>query len=436
MATTGLATPETMREPSHESTPVSRYAANNSQNPVSDSMIEYAPTEHFPIFKTGDVFIKTELVFPPKQWQLHSRVLTRISSWFARSIQQAANEVKSRTWFAYTIEEVEGEVQLVQQEATGEHPVIEVLEGGTIGIDVPKKIENKDPIDPLSQTDHTTKITLYNQIFGSVYNILPPIPTTSITTTLTHCEQLVTLAKALGCISTHLTSHLNATLLQHHQPLYKAIKTDPARWLLLALPLKNTSIYTESLIHLSGAHPCWPWPTKRSTLPPQTRHLIKTKSTHLDHLCTETERSLLLLTIHTPTGHPVCASENAQFGTWFVVATFRDILARELHTLYASNKAALKRGMLFRKLARGGEDYMGFGEMRRLMLRVMPSAVDSLEEDLEILKGEAAVYVQALVRNEALVDVEAEDVGWLTCTVVRGEDIPWVVDEGESPARV
>jgi hypothetical protein len=48
-----------------------------------------------------------------------------------------------------------------------------------------------------------------------------------------------------------------------------------------------------------------------------------------------------------------------------------------------------------------------------------------LTEDLAILKREASIYVEDLARNECLLDVEAQKVGWLTCVKIEKEDIPW-----------
>jgi hypothetical protein len=64
-------------------------------------------------------------------------------------------------------------------------------------------------------------------------------------------------------------------------------------------------------------------------------------------------------------------------------------------------------------------------DVRRMMEQVMPSAVQNLSEDLAMLKREASIYVEDLARNECLLDVEAQKVGWLTCVRIEKEDIPW-----------
>jgi hypothetical protein len=352
----------------------------------------------------------------------------------------------------------------VKDKATGERPVIQNLSGDIFGgmtIKVETEDETKDPIEndtvnfdfrqkkrlvmpkkpskpeAAPDTDTTDITSIYSQVFGTLYNTPPSIPRTSITATLAHAEALIAVATTLGCLSnTHiLTSTINNTLASYHQPLFHAIKKDPARWLLLSLALQNDSIYTESLIHISGAHPSWTWPTKRSVLPDEIRRLVIKKSKELDVMCLEAERDLMLLTIRMHNNKPASVEENSQFDTWFIVSTFRDILARELASLDDNRKKSLSRGTLFQKIYHGGSAYMEESEMRRLMERIMPSAASNLSEDLGMLKREASECVRELAENGCLLDVERAEVGWLTCTKVGREDIPWYsekMEDGES----
>jgi hypothetical protein len=151
----------------------------------------------------------------------------------------------------------------------------------------------------------------------------------------------------------------------------------------------------------------------------------------LDILCLEAERDLLLLIIRMHNGEPVSPEHNSQFDTWFVVSNFRNILAANLYALDRDRKKNLSRGTLFRKIYAGGSAYMEEGEMRRLMERILPSAVGCLSENLGMLKREASEHVKELAENECLLDVGRYEVGWLTCTKVGDEDIPWRAGEKE-----
>jgi hypothetical protein len=356
------------------------------------------------------------------------------------------NSAFFHAWHFFLLEERDGDVSLVLQRA---RPVresanykntlnalgvkIETAEDAVGHTANPTPPESVDAASTSSRSkDHTDIVDQYDQVLGSFYNIPLRIPSGSITATLSYCESLLQIAQDLGC--TQLISAQVSTALQsHRQALYIAIKSDPARWLLLSIALENSAIYTESLIHIVGAHPSWPWPTKRCTLPDEIMQLVKRKSADLDQMCTEAERDLLLLTITYPTG-PVQPHENAMFDTWFVVQTFRDQLAREFHELDNSRSPSLKRGTVFRKIHAGGSSYMPYEEMRRLMVRVMPSAVENLEEDLAMLKEHAGEIVEGVAKNELVlgvgVGVGVEEVGYLTCVKVGREDMPWCATGG------
>jgi hypothetical protein len=224
-------------------------------------------------------------------------------------------EEEPSSWFSFTIKEVDGKAELVQGKATGERPVIESLDGGMVGgmcIRVETEDETKDNLDheifdpefskkrkPMhrktAKPDTISKTNTYDidmtvifsQIFASFYNIPPSILTFTLPTTLIHAEALITVGTTLSCLTNLpiLTSTLNATLSQFRQHLFQDVRSDPTRWLLLSLSLTNDNIYTESLIHIAGAHPVWPWATKRSVLPEEIRSLVVKKSRELDVMC-------------------------------------------------------------------------------------------------------------------------------------------------------
>jgi hypothetical protein len=418
----------------------------------------YTATDSYPVFSTSDVFIQCNLVNPPKQWRLHSAILDRHSSWFRHEMQIASrNRERSGSLFFFLLEEHNGNMTLVLQEGRSAPRGNDSLPF-TVKAEATETSSNTEaiPTPPVSTTtsisvsklvstadanthvpDHearTNTVEIYNQILGSFYSIPLRIPSETLTQTLTTCESLLKISQNLAC--TPLISAQITISLQHHRyALFTAIASDPARYLVLATNLENDAMYTESLIHIIGAHPSWPWPTKREVLPAYITKLVDRKSEELDRLCTDIERELLLLTIQVA-NRSVEPLEHSQFDTWFVVQVFRDTLARTFHGLDGSSSKSLKRGTLFRKIKRGGAEYMPYEEVRRLMSRIMPSAVENLEEDLGLLKEFASGIVEDVARNEALVDVEREKVGWLTCTTVGREDIPWRAAGGEKEGGV
>ncbi|KAH4344935.1 hypothetical protein HBH98_130530 [Parastagonospora nodorum] len=437
---TGLATPRTAPVSSNDSTIASANVVNvvRLHAPVPT---HYMPVESFPVFHTGNVIIQCSLVDPPKKWQLHGAILERHSSWFRYAMHVAPqNREHFYTWSFFLLDEHDGQVALVLQEAKS----VTHSEGEGQSILSSETTQDSSltiiPTPPMSATlsasfgrdldqtvtneAHAATVDMYDQILGSFYSIPLRIPSDTISATLSACESLVKLSHSLSSTAL-ISAQISTALHQHRRSLYTAISADPARFLLLAMLLCNDAIFSEALIHIAGAHPCWPWPAKRTCLPEEIIQLVVRKSAELGQMCLEAERDLLLLTIHIDRFGPVEPQVHSTFPTWFIVATFRDQFARTFHALEADRQASLKRGALFRKIRKGGEEYMALGEMRRLMARVMPSAVGGLEEDLGMLKECARGVVEDLARNELCLDVEGGRVGYLTCVKVGREDVPW-----------
>jgi hypothetical protein len=389
------------------------------------------------------VFIQCNLVTPPKKWLLHGAILERHSSWFRQTIRITGHDQEHfHPWTFFLLEKHEGEVRLVLQKIKSKSSDTDIDNTGLIirietfessqsaAILTPPAYANSSASEAGSDETtaaepHAAIVDIYDQILGSFYSPQLRIPSDTINDTLDYCESLVKISDGLKCTQL-ISTNISTALHQHRRFLYTAISFDPARWLLLSRMLENDAIYTEALIHIIGAHPCWPWPTKRTNLPHEYMKLVIRKSAELDTMCIEAERELLLLTIHIHKFGPVEPQDHSTFSTWFIVQTFRDQFARTFHALEMDRQASLKRGALFRKITKGKDEYMQLGEMRRLMSRIMPSAVGSLEEDLRMLKECASRVVEDVSRNELCLDVEGrEKVGYLTCVKIRNEDIPW-----------
>ncbi|KAH8633010.1 hypothetical protein IG631_11644 [Alternaria alternata] len=194
MVTKGSLTPSIDHETSNNGTMVhtptiSPHAADGFQHPPFTSLGNDAPKDIFPNFETGNVFIETELVTPPKQWRLHSNVLARFSSWFARALSSMAATAVGATWATYIIEEADGKILLIQQQATGERPVIRDTRS-----DIPRgiaiKVETEDSDSkavPGITPDRTTIIDICNQVFSAFYNVEMDILTTNIAASINHC---------------------------------------------------------------------------------------------------------------------------------------------------------------------------------------------------------------------------------------------------------
>lgn len=282
----------------------------------------------------------------------------------------------------------------------------------------------------------TSQVDVYDQLFGAFYGVPLEIPTTTVSETLTHCDALLEVSDHLS-ITPLIATQISNVFNSHRQHLYAAIARDPARYLVLAIRIRDTAIYTEAIIHIVGRCRSWPqpWHVRLKALSKEMIEIIKRKARELDNLVLETQNELLTLTINNPNGEPITpsASSATDFNSWFIISIFRDTLVREFNAI---GDETLKRGDLFRAIGKGGDAYMPFEETRALVAAVMPCALETLREDLDILKDSAKDYVEDVVKNRALVDIEKEGVGWLTCVEIkRGKkgDVLWEreADEGE-----
>lgn len=377
--------------------------------------------------------ITTNLGSSSKRFQLHSAVLARYSTWFAQSIYEANIGNIRPSWYLYTIEEIDGAVTLVRQQLQVERPLItdvqvKVEEASQDVIPNGSRSLSSDSEKTIVAAQHPVNaaaVDLYAQILGVFYNITPQVSTTDIGEALIQSEGLARFATELGCLNL-LRPHLSNAFAQYREKLFIAIKKDAPRWIKVALALEDTSIYTECLIHLVGAHPCWPWQTKRTVLPHELEQFVANKSEELDQLCTEIERDLLVITIETGRDQkPVSCEDRTQMESWMLVQVFRDAIAAGLHSVDKGNRKSLRRGTLYRRVHKGGSAYMEYEDVRSRCLGILQSNWRDLGGDLKILKGYASALVAEVAENQLMIDPDAHGIGYLTCTKIGPEDIPW-----------
>jgi hypothetical protein len=384
---------------------------------------------------TGDVIIRTEPGPSQKEFRLHSDVLARHSPYFANDLQISASD-NSLKWFSYTIENINGKASLVSHQTKGERPALSYKQPEVIDGIVIKMEEVADEAPTVSKALSTTlaarknppnievAVKHYSHIFGTFYSIPPLISGADIGSALKQTESLVEIATSLGSLHL-LRPYVANSFSQYRQALFLAIRSDPARWLKLAIPLQNRSIYTECLIHLIGVFPRWEisWPTKRTALTEDMRNLVKRKSEELDRKRIETERDLLLTTI--PYGRknlPLDPTERGHQETWTAVQVFRDQLAQRIDELDRTTNS-LSRGHLFRSLKKGTLACLETGRVRNICKAMIHSDWAELDGDMRLLRGHAAKLVAELAANELMID--ADNVGYLTCAEIKDEDVPW-----------
>ncbi|KAF2652351.1 hypothetical protein K491DRAFT_577216, partial [Lophiostoma macrostomum CBS 122681] len=212
------------------------------------------------------------------------------------------------------------------------------------------------------------------------------------------------------------------SLAQHRQTLFVSIKNNPIRLMNLALALEDDAIYTECLIHLIGAYKAIKDLAKFTMLPEWLRQLIAKKEKELNEWRIETERDLFSCTIRIDPGNRPVFPVGSQIETWLVVQLFRDTLANRFAALEKSKRLS---GTLVRQIKRAGDEYMDYEHVKELCRNILKSEWKDLAHDLKLIKGYAATIVSDLAKNELMIDPDEHGIGYLTCTKVRAQDIPW-----------
>ncbi|KAJ4353872.1 uncharacterized protein N0V89_005602 [Didymosphaeria variabile] len=437
--------------PSHDGTvvgamPIScrhRLTEQILPSPLSTgTLVRYQPPDNFPVFKSGDVIITYDLGASSREFQLHSSVLCRHSPFFANALQDASPDDTKASWYSFAIEVINGKGRLIRQQSNGDRPNVPQPSPQIIdGVEIKSEDLSDDGNSPGPKPSYTNVVAIthnprhlaaiacYTQILGSFYNIPPKISTIDISIALAQSEGLIKVATELGCVHV-LRAHLSSMYASYRQKVYLAVKSDPPRWIQLAIALENRAIYDECLIHMVGAHPKWPWPTSRKFVAEPVQHLVKQKALELDRLRLEVEHELLLITIHIgdPLRRHIRApnpAETAEVETWLTVQVFRDELAQHISNVTEHPERTLHLGRLYRGIHKGNLKWLSTEYARELIEGMMTMGWKDLGEDMGKLKEYAARVVEKLADNQLMIDPDAHSVGYLTCVKVRDDDVLW-----------
>lgn len=381
-------------------------------------------------------------------FQLHRSVLKRSSTWFRNTFAEIDNDTFG----------TDAPVPLKYHFVLGGEAEIPILVRHTAEVNSPSTpFETQQPpnqpeikLEPQSddlprfetvikfegraqsahrKASHIDILLAYTSLFRAYYNLSPDITTTNIQLALVQSEFLIEVAQIYD--SVHLIRpHIGNIFSQFRQKLYIAIKDDPPRWLRLSITLESPSIFAEALIHLVGSHPAWPWRTRNHTIPESVLKVIKKKADDLNELCAEVERDLFLNSIQAAGGGPTTIEKD--FEGWCIVQVFRDWYCSRLNAIIskAGDQRVMERGRLYRIMRRGGDAYLPYDEVLASMRHnVKSDDWMELADDLKILKEYAKDTVHDLCKNELMLDVDAHNIGYLTCVDVETKDFPWVAKE-------
>lgn len=322
-----------------------------------------------------------------------------------------------------------------------------------------EKVENKIKLEPLADREERLSeqpdnkkgdvdwIAGYESFLHMISNLGHPdfgISHSDIGAALSQIEAIATIANhyqadELGSrIEGRLTTNF---VIMKGNELWNAIAKDAARWLVIAVQLRSSLLYSESFKHVAGCYPDWPWSISRKELekqvPSSVTIAIVTKSEQLHRLRTGIDFKLLCHTISIEGRRAAPNGDKPTVG--LVVSIFREWVAGHVESI-RSGGTSLPLSESICSHEKGCDSTAGFYRMLKqgsgnyLSLQLLPNTwgkgctwnqeeIKEIKNMLAVLKRNAAEMVAPLFENS----LRGNDtsLAYLTCIDVSKEDIPW-----------
>ncbi|CZT49769.1 uncharacterized protein RSE6_10659 [Rhynchosporium secalis] len=272
----------------------------------------------------------------------------------------------------------------------------------------------------------------YNNLFLMCYSRPPIIDTQEVEIAYEQSHLLITVATLYGCVPL-VRPYINSALLRFGRQLYMAIMADPPRWIQLSIYLESELIFHESMIHIVGNLPYWPWPSLQfEELFTSISMLIEQKMNALRTLKASVNKSLFSNTVSEVEVFSRPMGEDS-FDAWFVGQYWKDWFAKSLAQANKASDDGQKcvRGKVYRDLYRSGETYLP----TILVLDAVEACLkkdlstrsnrQGVEHDLKTLKEIAQKEVRKLCANYSMLSVDDAGINHLTCIKVEEHEFPW-----------
>jgi hypothetical protein len=288
------------------------------------------------------------------------------------------------------------------------------------------------PFKPLDVTRPPIEICeAYNNLFLIFYSRPPIISKTSVSVAVEQCETLISIANRIEALPV-IRPYLGNALGQFGKKLYTSVAAEPFRWLKISMMLESAVIFKEAMIHIVGAYvPGAEGQINIQVDIPQFVHeLILFKVRQVDQQRMDVNERLFSSSIVVDSKTVTFSlADTSVFSTWLVVQIWRDWFCRQMATVHLNPH---KTGQLYRTLAKSGDAYLAAAEVKAVIEKIRePVKVDpdELEEDLGLLKKFALEAVQGLCENNSMLDIQEAGIGYLTCTRIMDEELPWFETE-------
>lgn len=259
-----------------------------------------------------------------------------------------------------------------------------------------------------------------------------------MTAALSDCYQLLLISDYLGC--TRLISKpIEITLLKHGQDLFRAIQGSPYAWVEMAYLIRSEMIFRECMIHMVGN-----WRVFKNNKSvnehlreiPTLRGLTEKYHRVLLGQCKALELSVMSLypgTMQLPVEElPIKREAFAKdILVWMALTFFRHWIAQRL--IMEKGRHSVDCGYeLYKQIGTAGESYMDKTVINQFHTKfpMTKKAINVLENHLLEIKEcmKDLIDKHKILKSNCQLDVHRFPVGYLTCTVFKRDDLPWIRD--------
>jgi hypothetical protein len=244
--------------------------------------------------------------------------------------------------------------------------------------------------------------------------------------------------------TTLVTRPIEATLLSNSQVLHRSMATLPVPWLDFSARLRSKTLWKEALIHGTGRFNSEAIQTalREDFFDPNVTAILRSKAESLRNLSKTTQNNLLSYYPETlqrtktvgradrdSIGRASYANDIMQ---WIGLTVWRHWMAQQV-CADRTHQDPDMGWQFFRTVAQAGESYLDRNQLRQFH-EFFPMSLKGesvVENRISELKQQGQHMVEAVLKNNAYLDVERFPAGHLTCTYVGPHDYPW-----ERPAQV
>ncbi|KAF1915973.1 RTA1 like protein-domain-containing protein [Ampelomyces quisqualis] len=279
----------------------------------------------------------------------------------------------------------------------------------------------------------------YESIFYAFYGKDLTIDANDMAEALPECHSLLQISEYLGCTGI-ISKPIEVALLKHGQDLFRSIQSNPCPWVHVAYDIRSEAMFKECMIHFAGN-----WKNFKKT--PAVLESVR-EIPGLRLLIEKYHRALILqgkglelaIMSHYP-GKMDKPSEDIPIKreayskdilVWMALSFFRHWVGQRL-LLEKGRNGADCGYELYKAMGAAGEAYIDKTVINQFHTKfpMTKKAMNVLENHLFEIKEciKAIIEEHQVLVSTTQLDVSRFPVNYLTCTVFKKKDLPWLKDD-------